>query len=177
LDHRSRASFVPGQAGLSTAFRLIERPKLRPRLASAAPEFLFCQRKRRARPERDLRQSGRCGVREDCASSAMSETLRSHSSLVRKPENETRMMPSCRPGRSHRSCNVESIVVPAAGHYIADEQPDALAALIEVRAGQPAGRLNSKVIISLARCGVRSASGQWNSKNRPSRTYGPAKIS
>jgi len=32
--------------------------------------------------------------------------------------------------------NVESIVVPDAGHYIADEQPEALAALIEARAGR-----------------------------------------
>jgi pimeloyl-ACP methyl ester carboxylesterase len=36
--------------------------------------------------------------------------------------------------------NVESIVVPAAGHYIADEQPKALAALIDARAGQNAAR-------------------------------------
>jgi pimeloyl-ACP methyl ester carboxylesterase len=36
--------------------------------------------------------------------------------------------------------NVESIVVPAAGHYIADEQPNALAALIEARASQNAAR-------------------------------------
>ena len=40
--------------------------------------------------------------------------------------------------------NVESIVVPAAGHYIADEQPEAIAALIETRAGQDPARGKAK---------------------------------
>jgi pimeloyl-ACP methyl ester carboxylesterase len=40
--------------------------------------------------------------------------------------------------------NVESVVVPDAGHYIADEQPEALAALIEARAGRNVTREATK---------------------------------